>query len=1296
MTLSTTLPIALLPVRIETSFADGDLLVRLYPDHVHVDSFERELTTIEATARTAWNASSKDLQAWRALVGRVGAQRAIYIAALAPNATPGTREETWTRAPMARLLPDRWVIVVEGHGGVVRVPVTTSGRDLAVGLDPSNPGTIAPDAVTFADELAWIASFKTACDVGMGARISLQGAGRPPYNIYVYGVRDRDPAAEAAALGDLIEAHRYTDGLGMLAVGTATNFAGDETPQWSSRPATAEDTFALATGGLADTGSAGSAVAAALGVTPRCFDHIDHGPSWATRDGGAAAMQGALWPATLGYFLEQMLDGTPIGDATIERVRKLFVQHVRGAGPLPALRIGRTPYGVLPISPIRRWTNEPELLSVLATLRASWEAAVGSVPRLVAGADDGMLARVLAMAPVSQEYVGRSVIGAAYATFLFDFVRQPLTARWWQLHETRTRAGWTLSGADNRLARAVYADTHFSITAPMVQPSVDDLPVAYIAQLANASLEELRATAELPPVTPLLFRLLRHSALSAYLGAARRRSTPRPVEPEIIRTATNVAAPWTWIDAATRAALDAARTGGTGDVAFTSVWSALATLSTTSSRTLDALAREALDLCSHRLDAWMTGLASERLHSLREATANGVLLGAYGFVVDLVPTTKTAVTTRPPREDGDLFEATAPGGVIRAPSLDHAKTAAMLRSGYLAHGSVSSESFATDLSSSRTRTARQILDDVRAGDSLGTVLGRRIERKIVETTTPQLWRTLLPLRAFLARTAPFPDRVPIDGYALAKLARIGLPWGQHDLPAADSDMAKALIAILDANADAIDAIGDVMMAESVHQFVRGNTERAAATLDALALGTPPPPELDVLAPPSSGIGLNHTVALLVPAGAQSQGWFATPRATVEPLLEAWCAAMLGPAAQYRTTVTLRNGNVRVIGLEDAGLGALDVVRLAGTGELAAWVRDRVDAVSVDPARVGHARSLDDAQLLGSALAQALAHARPALPADLGGGDLDATTVAELEARGSDSMLGDVLGLLTVDPPAGLRAAALLGVAGAVPDADAAKRLQQVSHAQSVLGVRATKLATLPAASTLKERFDRARLRLRAIYGDDLQLAPRIRVPELAASLSDRAALVPDPEEATAWLARIGAVRADVAPLERAAFLADVIGTSSYPLQIAQLPHTDGEAWIGGAVFDGDAIPRARDSFVIHAPLAFDPAQPVAGLVIDRWGETIPSRSRRTAVAFQLDQPVAAPPQTILLAAAPAGEVTWSDELLEDTVREALSLAKLRLVDGDLIGSVGHYLPALYFAINLAGDTASTDFTGGQQ
>src|SRR5258708_21596745 len=61
----------------------------------------------------------------------------------------------------------------------------------------------------------------------------------------------------------------------------------------------------------------------------------------------ARAMQRALWPATLGYWMDKMM--TPVfGDDTIEATRQFVTRYVSGRGPLPAIRIGRQAYGVLP------------------------------------------------------------------------------------------------------------------------------------------------------------------------------------------------------------------------------------------------------------------------------------------------------------------------------------------------------------------------------------------------------------------------------------------------------------------------------------------------------------------------------------------------------------------------------------------------------------------------------------------------------------------------------------------------------------------------------------------------------------------------------------------------------------------------------------------------------------------------------------------------------------------------------------------------------------------------------------
>src|SRR5690606_9289793 len=127
-----------------------------------------------------------------------------------------------------------------------------------------------------------------------------------------------------------------------------------------------------------------------------------------------------------------------------------------------------------------------------------------------------------------------------------------------------------------------------------------------------------------------------------------------------------------------------------------------------------------------------------------------------------------------------------------------------------------------------------------------------------------------------------------------------IPWGAANLlpgPTSDRALYDACVAELDALVDALDAVADLVLAESVHHVAQGNPVRAGATLEAVAHGEAPPPRIDVVRTPRTGIGTTHRLAVLLDATTVAQAWGAqTPRALAEPLLNAWVAQLLGPDA----------------------------------------------------------------------------------------------------------------------------------------------------------------------------------------------------------------------------------------------------------------------------------------------------------------------------------------------------------------------------------------------------------------
>jgi hypothetical protein len=180
-----------------------------------------------------------------------------------------------------------------------------------------------------------------------------------------------------------------------------------------------------------------------------------------------------------------------------------------------------------------------------------------------------------------------------------------------------------------------------------------------------------------------------------------------------------------------------------------------------------------------------------------------------------------------------------------------------------------------------------------------------------------------------------------------------------------------------------------------------------------------------------------------------------------------------------------------------------------------------------------------------------------------------------------------------------------------------------------------------------------------------------------------------------WLRRLSRIRGNAAALHDVLLAAEALQSAPVALTVAQLPAKAGTRW-AALPFPDAAPPAARLSVVFSTPAPIDPAAAFCGFVCDTWTEHLPGvtavasgerpglpntrgyeASEVTGMAFKVDTPDAAAPQAVLLAVAPDPAQGWSLDVLFDTVKETLELAKIRTVDlGDLL-RLGRVLPAIH-------------------
>ncbi len=1147
------LPVVLLPVRLETRFADnGDTLrIRIFPDDIGVHTHEPEVTDREHedavrywTRRIAAPAGdtgdTERLGAWRDLAAAHGAGRAGWLVdVLRPTnvddidggsgqapAFPDVahRASPWTRPPRAMAMPERWV-AIGLRGG--RERFRTWGSTVAEGLafGPSPDPRFEPDVPTAAevdplqddldidDEMRWMIDYDEAVRVGMAITVTASDLGPRDRlsegldRLIVLGVDwSRDAEESERVLRDLLVAHRHTEGLGLVAPGTPTNATAGAAPAGLDDASAVDARDPAAHHPPPSPTSDAGRLAVALGLAdPTPLARIDG----ADRDdrGGTFHMHQALWAVTLGYFFEQLLDGVA-SSAQLDAVRDHFSRFVRGAGPLGTLRVGDQPYGVLPVVAPQAWrpTADERLLAGMAQLlgsgRGLWTHAAERSPHL-GRTDDGEqdLLDVLQQAPTMQTLRFRTVFGpllTANTSGLAAASRfQQLSGQWLAgLMGDRTIRSRLLTTTLHPGARR--------LSVPLVQAdSTDPLDPDYLRSLSRRlqRVGGFRQIREEEP-TSLLHALLLHGAQLELGGAAlglaadrppspgRRR--PRTVvgpEPELVDVAAADGSAVTPSRAASRTITEISGSHTMADHIMTMPRPELArptrqyarfrdsvtALAGTPVPELERLLRETLDCCAYRLDAWSTSLASRRLEALRSRRPAGIHVGGFGWVEDLHPGIAAP-------EESD--------GYVHVPSMAHAHTAAILRSGHLEHNKESEDGsagvtspLAVDLSSSRVRIALELLDGMRQGQSFGALLGYRFERALREADA-RLARYLLPLRrAAPLRTDLGDDGSPSDDIAIAARDVVDgvillQRWraersGLLDAVGARDEHRRSLTEQLDGLEEVLDAVADVFVAESVFQAVSGNVERAGAAagaLDRQRLAVEP----DVVHTPRTGAEHTYRLAVVLGSSDRPSAWRTVPvdaRASAEPRLDAWIARVLGDPSRIRLAAELVDEGGATIGLvqsvlTDVGLSPISIVMLAGAGgvaeaseleeHVAAHLADRADGQPFAQLRVLADRldgwsasdlSLADLLALASSIRSLIGSAGALRSADLALAEdepVDGVDLGELRTRASALLDGADVAIamldgLGEDPTAeavagALAAAANVGIRGAGPGA----------------------------------------------------------------------------------------------------------------------------------------------------------------------------------------------------------------------------------------------------------------------
>jgi|HubBroStandDraft_6_1064221.scaffolds.fasta_scaffold18603_1 hypothetical protein len=1249
----------LLPLRIETKFtppqgqAGWIMRVRVTPDIPSVDrhdplASETELASIEALWRNCGGnlTSGQGIAEWRALCARHGAGRAAWLARTFPPVVSGG-EVTIQRpaevrtdprvADLAGLPPEIQLWLQRGGGPPVLAATLT--------LDPALLRSDPPDPSS--GESRWWSSYATAAQAGLATEIDLGPQADDIDVLYAVGVGGGDPAP-------LFAAHRDAGELAVLPLGAPTNTVdGEPAADLAQDPETWRQL--VLTGGSGDPGT--GAVSTAITGRPETLAPLPGGAAYsADLDHHMVA---AMWPGVFGFGLKNLWS---IDDGAFT-AGQWALDNLLPQGPVPPIRIGNQPYGVLPVTDLRAWRAAPgdppveeQLCPSLVSGLHAW-ATAAETAGTTAGADTGRLLQVLSQTPSSAHYSWRwfaplELLHPLGWGFGSGVLRTDLV-NWWDRMAAPV-SGYPVTPT-RRYGTLGYVQ---DVRVPLVQPDNLATPATLadvlhtLAGIPPRNLMSLGGLKEFFPRLPnsLLFRLALFSLVAGAAEVARARAGERGPMLELPYAADTLATELaTWVDA-----MDPAQLPPHGSA---QIWlaarGAIAALAGYEAADLERSFTATVDTAAYRLDPWLTGIAWRRLQALSSPVYD---LGVYGWVDTPAPATGQQ----------------APAEFLLAPSAAQAMTTAILRDRALSDDEP--DRWHMDLTSDRVRLADQLAGQVRLGSHLTEVLGGEVERVVAAGLDVERLRSAYPIRTEHA------GRRVCDGLRVLQQLR------------ADPSvlgLADDVVQRLGPLAEAIDVYADLLVADAVMDVVSGRTEQAAPAMDAAA-GLSAPPELDVIRTQRHGRGLTTAVVAALPAAApppRPVTASSSPGRITDPSVAAYLDTAFGAAGDDSWTWTVQHpdgATITPVTLADLGLAPVDTAGVSGAAlartALAFSGAPGGSTVSPQGELPAHAQLVRFVALLGGqpALGANLAddgtQPDPApIAADLLGRFTDLTAAGQALAASLTAAAGPAG--TDSDRAAALRAALAWGVTPLLEDEP--DLVTAVIRARDALAGRLAGALPPDQAAGLGV-LDLARAITELASGEGrLPVLARHRLDGLPAQLianSGRPAGSPgaDPD----WLEVVAPVRRPLARIE-----AHQLGQRAAGGQpLAAWTNSPGDPWLAATpASPAYGLNDTRSLVVAFGPPgvldpAGDPAREVAIVLLDSWSEAVPATGQPVSVALHVDAPKSRPPQAILVAVPPDPDSPLDVTSTLGIITQARELAHARAATPDLLDDYASALP----------------------